>query len=129
MRQKVAAAAPSNADWQHPLSASYGKMGDTLAAQGLPGDALGSYQACLAIIQKLIAADPANTRWQIDLVSISWKLSALDAPGNSAAERRWVLASALEVAEELERAGRLTAQQQSWPEQLRKALQELDRNP
>jgi hypothetical protein len=59
-------------------------------------------------------------------VNASWKLATLDAPGNSRAERSRLLLGALRAAQELEHTGRLTAQQQDWPRQIKQALDDLN---
>ncbi|MBA3560785.1 MAG: hypothetical protein H0W30_19585, partial [Gemmatimonadaceae bacterium] len=43
------------------------EIGDVQRARGHLDDALGSFQASLAIAEKLAAHDPANTEWQRDL--------------------------------------------------------------
>ena len=47
--ERLAAADPSNAEWQRDLSVSHDKLGDVLVAQGQLADALAAYRASLAI--------------------------------------------------------------------------------
>ena len=67
IRERLAAADPSNAGWQRDLSVSQEKLGDVLSAQGRLDDALSAYRAGLAITERLAAADPSNAGWQRDL--------------------------------------------------------------
>ena len=46
---------------------SYEKVGDVQVAQGKLPDALASYQASLAIRERLAKSDPGNAGWQRDL--------------------------------------------------------------
>jgi tetratricopeptide (TPR) repeat protein len=63
----LAAAEPSNADWQRLLAVSLGRRGDLLHAQGDTGAALEAYRSGLAIRERLAAADPSNVGLQDDL--------------------------------------------------------------
>ncbi len=67
IRERLAAADPTNAEWQRDLSVSYNKIGDVLVAQGNLDEALARYRDGLAIRERLAAADPGNTEWQRDL--------------------------------------------------------------
>ena len=71
IRERLAAADRSNAEWQRDLSVSYDKVGDVLVAQGKLDEALKAYRDGLAIRERLAAADRSNTQWQRDL-SISY---------------------------------------------------------
>ena len=51
---------PGNAGWQRDLSVSYDSIGDVQVAQGNLGAALTSYQAGLAITDRLAKSDPGN---------------------------------------------------------------------
>jgi tetratricopeptide (TPR) repeat protein len=53
--------------WQRDLSVSREKIGDVQQAQGDLAAALASYQAALAISERLAKADPGNAGWQRDL--------------------------------------------------------------
>ena len=63
----LAKADPGNAGWQRDLSVSHDQIGDVLRAQGNLPAALDSYQASLAIADRLAKADPGNAGWQRDL--------------------------------------------------------------
>ena len=54
---------------------SYDKVGDVQVAQGNLTDALASYQACLAISERLAKSDPGNAGWQRDLAVSYAKLA------------------------------------------------------
>ncbi len=58
---------PSNSGWQRDLSVSHERIGNTQSAQGDLAGALKSYQASMAIRQKLAASDASNSGWQRDL--------------------------------------------------------------
>ncbi|MBI5542248.1 MAG: tetratricopeptide repeat-containing protein, partial [Deltaproteobacteria bacterium] len=62
--EMLAAADPSNTEWQRDLSVSLNKVGEALSAQGdLPG-ALASFKKSA---ERLAAADSSNSVWQHDL--------------------------------------------------------------
>jgi hypothetical protein len=52
-----------NSEWQRDRSVSYGKVGDVQVAQGNLPAALTSYQAGLAIADRLAKSDPGNAGW------------------------------------------------------------------
>ncbi len=53
-------ASPTDADRQQ-LAQSHNNLGDWLAGTGKPAETLAAYRKSLAIYQKLVDADPANT--------------------------------------------------------------------
>jgi tetratricopeptide (TPR) repeat protein len=65
--ERLAAADPSNTEWQRDLSISYEKVGDVLVAEGKLDEALRTYRDELAIVERLAAGDRSNTLWQNDL--------------------------------------------------------------
>ncbi len=67
VRERLAAADPSNAGWQRDLSVSHNKIGDVLLAQGDLQGALNAYRESLGVAERLAAADPSNAGWQRDL--------------------------------------------------------------
>lgn len=128
--ERRAAADSSSGEWEHALSVSHQRIGDTLTAQGRLNEALESYQAGLQIARKLALAVPSNTEWQIGLAILYVKLGMLEAPASSKALRREHLLCAEQLVEQLQGAHRLReAHQQSWPAVIRQALEELDRSP
>ena len=78
IRERLAAADPSNAGWQRDLSVSQGNIGDVLRAQGRLDDALTAYRADLAIAERLAAADASNAGWQRDLLAIHAKFGLME---------------------------------------------------
>jgi len=54
---------------------SYEKVGDVFVAQGNLPQALESFQASLAIAERLAKADPRNAGWQRDLWVSYWRLA------------------------------------------------------
>ncbi len=58
--ERLAAADPSNTDWQRDLSVSHIKVGDVLLVQGKRDEALDAYRASLDIRDRLAAARPDN---------------------------------------------------------------------
>jgi tetratricopeptide (TPR) repeat protein len=88
--QRLAAADPSNTEWQRDLSVSHNKLGDVLSAQGDLGGALAAYREALAIRQRLAAADPSNSGWQLDLSVSHIKLGdVLSAQGDLGGALEW----------------------------------------
>jgi tetratricopeptide (TPR) repeat protein len=69
--QKLAAANPTNIQWQRDLSEAYEKQGEIMRA-GKLDDARGWFDKALAVAQRLAVADPSNTQWQRDL-SLSYE--------------------------------------------------------
>jgi len=67
IRQKLAAADPSDAQAQRDLSVSYNKLGNVQLQSGQVTEALRSYEQFLEISQKLAAADPSDARAQFGL--------------------------------------------------------------
>jgi tetratricopeptide (TPR) repeat protein len=65
--ERLAAADPTNTEWQRDLSISRSKLGDVAVAAGDLAGAPEHYRAGLAIRERLAAADPTNTGWQRDL--------------------------------------------------------------
>jgi tetratricopeptide (TPR) repeat protein len=68
---KLAAADPSNAQWQRDLSLSWERIGTVRQAQGDLTGAAQAYDDARTITAKLAAADPSNAQWQRDL-AVSW---------------------------------------------------------
>ncbi len=62
--QRLAAADPSNTDWQDFLSGCDAKVGNVLLAQGDLAGALSAHREGLLIMQRLAAAHPSNAAWQ-----------------------------------------------------------------
>jgi len=57
---------PSNSTWQSNLGLGHVKIGDTQRTRGNLREAQRSYEAALAITEKLALADPRNTQWKLD---------------------------------------------------------------
>ena len=55
-------------DWQRDLSVSCGRIGDVQVRQGNLPEALKSYQAGLAIAERLARTDAGNADWQRDSI-------------------------------------------------------------
>lgn len=116
IRARLAAADPGNAQWKHDLSVGHSNVGDVLDAQGdLPG-AFEAYQTSLEIYTQLAAADPNNARWQHDLMVSHVNMSQTG--GDTVTHLR----IALEIAEGLERTGRLKPSDRFIPGVLRTEL-------
>ena len=71
IRERLAAAEPTRADYQRNLSVSYNNMGDLLGSLGQGGQALGYFEKSLAIAERLAAAEPNRADYQRDL-SVSY---------------------------------------------------------
>ena len=100
--KKLAAADPSNTQWQRDLSISYNKIGTIQQAQGKLAEALQSFQSDMTITQKLAAADPSNTQWQTDIVVSCWKIANLGEAAGTVAYRRSLLEKGLSILKKLE---------------------------
>src|SRR5262249_22016781 len=75
--ERIAAADPSNTQWQRGLSISYEKVGQLLEEQSKLDEAVQAYRNSLAIRERLAAADRSNMQWQRDLSSSYVKVSDL----------------------------------------------------
>ena len=73
IRRKIAAADPSNMEWQRDLSMTLMKIGEVRLDAEDPMSALVAYEEALTIRRKLAAADPDNTQGQRDLGAILHK--------------------------------------------------------
>lgn len=110
---------PGNALWQSDLSISLGKVGDLKLRAGDTAGALAAYEEGLAIARALARRDPDNTEWQTGLaVSLTKVASAVTDPRR----KRECLGEALALLIRLEKAGRLSAAQKSWPGLIRSEL-------
>jgi tetratricopeptide (TPR) repeat protein len=98
--ETLAARDPGNSDWQRDLSVSYNKVGDVQVQQGDLAGALGSYRKDLAIADTLAARDPNNAEWQRDLIVSLAKMGKVS-------QDKSYFKRALDVAESLQKSGRL----------------------
>jgi hypothetical protein len=103
------------------LSVAYLKIGDLLQEATRQNEALAEYYRSLAIAEELVAADPSNVDWQLDLVTGLYKVSTLLDP----AKARPALHRAIAVLDSLAKANRLTAAQADWRRLFRQALSVL----
>jgi tetratricopeptide (TPR) repeat protein len=73
VRERLLAASPESAQAARDVSVSLGQFGEFLARRGFPGDAeraLGYYQRCHDVLERLLAANPESARAARD-VSVS----------------------------------------------------------
>jgi hypothetical protein len=77
IRQRLAAADPTNSEWQRDLSVSHNKLGDVAVAARDLEAARTAYQASLDIAERLAAADPTNTTWRRDLQTARQRMNDL----------------------------------------------------
>jgi tetratricopeptide (TPR) repeat protein len=124
IRRKLAAANPGNADALRGVSLSLNRIGDMQQTTGDRTAALKASEESLAIIRKLVATNPDNTQWQSDLVVSLSKVGAISDPPQANAALR----EALTIVETLERDGKLTAAQQTWPRLFRDAVAKIPQN-
>lgn len=68
---------PDNSEWQHDLAVAEEKIGDVQQAQGDVAAAIASYQASLAIRNRLAAAGGNNSQWELERVSTYGKLATV----------------------------------------------------
>jgi hypothetical protein len=59
----LVAADPTNSDWQLLVFGSAFRLGDALAQQAKPSDALEKYRIAQATVEQLIANQPENDEW------------------------------------------------------------------
>jgi hypothetical protein len=85
IRERLAAAEPSNTRWLSDLSSSHSRIGSVLVSQGKFAEALTSSHDSLVIAERLAKADPNNAEWQWDVVVSHWNLAM---QGDDPA-RRW----------------------------------------
>jgi tetratricopeptide (TPR) repeat protein len=69
VRQRLAAADPSNAGWQRDLSFCLTQIADALEQGGERAEALGFAEKSLEIDERLAALDPTNITWQNDVAA------------------------------------------------------------
>jgi hypothetical protein len=89
--ERLAAADPTNTEWQRDLSVGRNKLGDVAVAAGDQAGAAEHHRAGLAICERLAAADPTNTGWQRDLSIGRNKLGDVAAAAGDLAWRRRAL--------------------------------------
>jgi hypothetical protein len=109
------------------MSVSYDRVGDVLFDQGQQEAALQAYRDSLALRQKLVAQDPNNIGWQIDLVVSFWKIGTnLDIASESARqEAKDKLSQGLQIPLNLQEQGRLALTYHAWIETFAKRLEAL----
>jgi len=129
IRRTLARKDPDNTGWQRDVSVSLNKIGDVrLRASDAPA-ALEAYEEGLDIARTLARKDPDNTGWQTDVVVSLWKVSSVlleDGPGRKPQQATELLHEALEILEPLAAAGKLSANQQTWPDLLRGRLAAIE---
>lgn len=111
---------PTNSDVQEFTSRVLHRVGDARMAQGDLAGAKESYAAGLAIRQRLAASDPSHTGWQRDLLVSHFKIATA---GGGDPQRH--LRKALDIAEDLEKTGRLAPSDAFIPGMLRERLEAL----
>lgn len=119
IRERLAAANPGQAVLQHRLSVRQVIVGDMLRELGKPDAALEYYQASLAIHKMLLAANPDNAARQRDLLISHYKIA------KAGGEPHKHFRAALDIAERMEKAGRLAPADRSMPDILRTELDAL----
>jgi tetratricopeptide (TPR) repeat protein len=120
LRRRLLAARPDVGEWQRDLSVCLLNLGETLVALGREGEAVPVYQESLTIRKALVAQGGSSTLQRADLAEAQWRLGSL----KSGPERRALLGTAQAIVLELEKAGRLTAEQEAWPAKIATQAQE-----
>jgi tetratricopeptide (TPR) repeat protein len=77
IRERLAAADPTNAAWQRELVISLVKVGEIEERLGKTAEAVERYRAAAAINARLVALDPTNAIWQNEKRWLEEKLKAL----------------------------------------------------
>jgi tetratricopeptide (TPR) repeat protein len=114
LRKRLLAARPDVGEWQRDLSVSLLNLGETLVALGRKGEAVRVYEESLTIRQALAAQGGDSALQRADLAEAQWRLGSL----KSGPERRALLGEAQAIVLELEKAGRLTTEQEAWPAEI-----------
>jgi tetratricopeptide (TPR) repeat protein len=116
IREKLFAADQTDVQVQRDLAFTYEQLGKVDAADGANANAAASLRKAVALRGRIAATDPDNTPWQIDLVlSLYWLGQAGDDPRARDKE-------ALAIAQKLDSAGKLDANQKMLIDTLQRAL-------
>jgi tetratricopeptide (TPR) repeat protein len=105
IRRKLAQANPESAEAQRDVSVSLTNLADMLREGSKLEEARGRYEESLSIDKRLAEANPSSAQAQRDLVLSYGKLALL-----TGERHLWV--AALNVAEEMQRSGKLAAPDQ-----------------
>jgi len=122
IRQTLADTDPNNTQAQRDLSVGYEKLGNVTLQLGNTQDALGFYQKGLKIDQTLADADPKNADAQTALFVSFYKLGSVEKTEHKYAKAAEWFAKGLNQIDPIKRAGRLSAQQATWPALLEQEL-------
>jgi tetratricopeptide (TPR) repeat protein len=107
----LAEEAPGNREWRRDVSVGLSKLGDVLLRRRKRPDgrsAVSFYREALDVMQKLSAADPYNTAWEIEVVSLLWRLALA---GDARRERA---SEAIAILHRLASQQRLGPEQREW---------------
>jgi site-specific recombinase XerD len=75
--ERLAAANPADADWQHDLAASHSRIGSLESRAGDTAAARASYQSALNIFTRLANDDPTNQLWLREVRTVSERMKDL----------------------------------------------------
>jgi len=110
----------SDTEAQRDLALSLDNLGNARHSAGETKTALIAYEEALGLARLLAGLDRGNAQWQVDLIVSLYKV-ALASEGP---RRRRALTEAIEIAERLEKEGRLSVDEQSMSADLRAMLAE-----
>ena len=115
----VTAADQDGLDRQRDLAVTLGQIGDVLVQQGKLEEALESYRRGLALMEPVLAADPNNREWRLDIVALN---RALAMRGDDPARRFELIVSTLKSINSFQR---LTREQTEWLVEAQAGLAQL----
>lgn len=116
---------PDNADWQRELSSGANNVGLVKQTQGDLAGAAQAYQQCNAIMIALTHRDSDNAGWQRELYASHWNFGYLREQQNDWTAAAEQYAQALVVAEKLQQAGKLNAEDKGHVNIIRVALRRV----
>ncbi len=119
--RELADAGKRPALWLHEVHACYNRIGDIgMNLRGVE-QAGAAYQAGLRVARRMVALEPEEAEWKMDLVRSLGKTAVIGAgpPEN--------LDEALDILRELDKKGQLTPARRFWAERIRQALSRLKR--
>jgi hypothetical protein len=110
---------PDDRTWQHDLAVILNETGDVLVTRDKVPQGLQFYRDGLAIIERLLQAEPDNVQWQQDALWSNWRLATYD----DDALRRWqFIVTTLHV---LASRNALTDEQTKWLPTAERQLKKL----
>jgi tetratricopeptide (TPR) repeat protein len=119
LRERLVASDKTNVQFQRDLALSYERLASLALVDGPKADAIASIRKAVALREQIALADPDSAPWQFDLaLSLFWLAQAGDEPQAHYQQ-------ALAIAEKLDAAGQLNADQKGLISSIQQALAAL----